>query len=175
MGCQESYGLGEDGVEALDGSEGYQVGAGEAGAGGYGAGSIGDYIDIRKCKCAGRFAEEGGLLVIRFDQRQMDVRGPDFQGKGGEPGAGADVEEWAVAGGRWSVPSTQYPVEAPALRPTHRNVRDDGAPPHWRGRGGGLGRRIRRSGELRFLLRLRMAVRLMRAFQRSNRSMYVDI
>ena len=85
--------MGEDGFEVLYGSEGYDVGTGEAGAGGEDFGSIGYYIDVGQCKRAGHFAEEGGLLVIRFDQRQVDVRGPEFQRKGGEPGAGADVED----------------------------------------------------------------------------------
>jgi len=31
--------------------------------------------------------------LIRFDQRQVDVWGPDFQGQGGESGAGADVQD----------------------------------------------------------------------------------
>jgi hypothetical protein len=104
--------LGEDGVEALYGSEGYDVGVGEAGAGGEDFGSVGDYIDVGQCKCAGHFAEEGGLLVIRFDQRQVDVRGPDLQRKGGESGAGADVEDArsAVVSGQWLAISTQYRV-----------------------------------------------------------------
>ena len=89
--------MGEDGFEVLYGSEGYDVGTGEAGAGGENFGSIGYYIDVGQCKCAGHFAEEGGLLVVRFDQRQVDVRGLDFQGKGGESGAGADVENaWRI-------------------------------------------------------------------------------
>jgi hypothetical protein len=97
--------LGKDGFETLYGSESYYVGAGEVGAGGEGFGAVGDYIDVGQCKCAGHFPEEGGLLVIRFDQREMDGRGPDFQGKGGESGAGADVED-----ARSAVASTQYPV-----------------------------------------------------------------
>ena len=97
--------MGEDGFEVLYGSEGYDVGTGEAGAGGEDFGSIGYYIDVGQCKRAGHFAEEGGLLVIRFDQRQVDVRGPDFQGKGGESGAGADVEN-----ARRAVVSCQLPV-----------------------------------------------------------------
>jgi hypothetical protein len=91
--------LGEDGGEVLYGAEGYDVGAGEVGAGGEDFGSVGDYIDVGQYKCAGDFAEENGLLVIRFDQRQVDVRGPDLQGKGGETGAGADVEDARIAGG----------------------------------------------------------------------------
>ncbi len=87
--------MGEDGREALYGSEGYYVGLGEVGApaGGYGFDSVGDYIDVGQCKCPGYFAEEGGLFVIRFDQRQVDAWSPDLQGKGGESGAGTDVED----------------------------------------------------------------------------------
>src|SRR5260370_10499137 len=90
------------------GSEGYYFGWGKAGAGGQSFGLVGDYIDVGQCKCAGYFAEEGGLLVIRFDQREVDVRSPELQGKSGESGAGADVEN---AGMR--------------RRPTHRGVRDE--------------------------------------------------
>jgi hypothetical protein len=83
--------LGEDGCETFYGSEGYYFSLG--GAGGYGFGTAGDYIDVRQCKCPGHFAEEGGFLVIRFDQRQVDLRGPELQGKTRESGAGADVED----------------------------------------------------------------------------------
>ena len=104
--------MGEDGFEVLYGSEGYYVGAGEVGAGGERLSPVGDYIDVGQCKCAGYFAEEGGLFVIRFDQREVYVRSPDFQGKGGESSAGADVEDArrAVVGGQWLVVSTQHPV-----------------------------------------------------------------
>ncbi len=50
-------------------------------------------MDVRQGKCSGCFAEESGFLVIGFDQGEVDVRGPDFQGKGGKSGAGADVED----------------------------------------------------------------------------------
>ena len=102
--------MGEDGFEVFYGSEGYYFGTGEVGTGGQDFGSVGDYIDVGQCKCAGHFAEEGGLLVIRFDQRQVDVRGPQFQGKGGESGAGADVEDLGrtVVSGQWSVVSTAF-------------------------------------------------------------------
>jgi hypothetical protein len=40
--------------------------------------SLGDYIDVRQCKSAGYFAEEGGFLVIRFDHGEMDLWGPQL-------------------------------------------------------------------------------------------------
>src|SRR5208282_3326066 len=66
---------GEDGCEVLHGSEGYYVGAREIGTGEQGFGSVGDYIDVGQCKCAGYFAEESGFLVIRFDEREVEERG----------------------------------------------------------------------------------------------------
>ncbi len=91
----------EEGAEPFYGSQGYYVGVGAGGMGGQGFGSIGDYIDIGQCKCAGHFPEEGGLLVIRFDQRQVDVRGPNLQRESGESGAGTDVED--VQGMGWDL------------------------------------------------------------------------
>jgi hypothetical protein len=85
--------LGEDFFEVFDGAEGDEGGLGEGGVGGQGFGAGGDYIDVRKCKCAGGFAEESGLLVVRFDESEMDVGGPELEGKGGESSAGADVED----------------------------------------------------------------------------------
>ena len=70
--------MGEDGFEALYSAEGHEVGLGGVGACGYGFGSVVDYIDVRQCKCAGYFAEERGFFVIRFDECQMEVRGPDL-------------------------------------------------------------------------------------------------
>ena len=102
--------MGEDGFEVFHGSEGYYFGTGEVGAGGQDFGSVGNYIDVGQCKCAGHFAEEGGFLVIRFDQRESDVRGPEFQGKGGESCAGADVEDVGrtVVSSQWSAVSTAF-------------------------------------------------------------------
>ena len=85
--------MGEDFVEVLYGSEGYYFGTGEVGTGGQDFGPVGEYSDVGQCKCAGHFAEEGGFLVIGFDQRQVDVLGPEFQGERGESGARADVED----------------------------------------------------------------------------------
>src|SRR5579864_592548 len=83
----------------LHGAEGDYVerGGGEK----FGAGGL--YIDVRQCKGAGDFAEEGGLLVIRFNQREGDAGGPELDGEAGESGAGADVgEAWRLVAGRWS-------------------------------------------------------------------------
>jgi len=95
--------LGDDGGEMLHGSEGYYFGTGEVGAGGEDFGSVGNYIDVGQCKRAGHFAEEDGFLVIGFDQRQVDARGPQFQGDGGESGTGADVEDAGSGGGGGAV------------------------------------------------------------------------
>ena len=70
--------MGNDGGEMFHGSEGYYFGTGKVGTGGQDFGSVGDYIDVGQCKSSGHFAEEGGFLVIGFDQRQVDVRGPEF-------------------------------------------------------------------------------------------------
>jgi hypothetical protein len=51
-------------------------------------------------KGAGDFAEEGGFLVVRFDQREGDFGGPEFDGDAWESGAGTDVGE---GGGRVKV------------------------------------------------------------------------
>jgi len=55
-------GGGEDGFEVFDGAEGDYV---ESSVQGLGAGGL--YIDVRQCKGAGDFAEEGGFLVVGFD------------------------------------------------------------------------------------------------------------
>ena len=79
----------EGGVEALDCSQGYYVG----GRVGVVLGASGEYIDVRQCKAAGDFAQEGGFLVVGFDQGQVDLGRPDFYGQAGEAGAGADVDQ----------------------------------------------------------------------------------
>jgi hypothetical protein len=62
-GGYEAGGRWEDGFEALYGSDGYYV-EGEWGEG-FGADVL--YIDVRKCKSAGYFAEEGRFLLVGFD------------------------------------------------------------------------------------------------------------
>ena len=80
---------GENRVEALDGAEGN-----------YGEGLVGQgfradilYIDVRQCKGADDLVEEGGFLVIGFDQGEGDLRGPKLDGDAGKSGAGAEVGE----------------------------------------------------------------------------------
>ncbi len=125
----------------LHGSEGYYVGAREIGTGEQGFGSVGDYIDVGQCKCAGYFAEESGFLVIRFDEREVDVRGPDFQGKSRESGAGTYVEDAgrAVAGCRLPVASraVSSPGYAEVGRGTGRGRGENSL--RRRGWGGGAG------------------------------------
>ena len=63
-GSDQAPGRWEDGFEALDGSEGHDVEP--CVRDGFGAGDL--YIDVCQCKGPGDFAEEGGLLVVRFDE-----------------------------------------------------------------------------------------------------------
>ena len=72
----------------LDGAEGDYV---EGLSDGFGASVL--YIDVRQCKSAGDFAEEGGFLVIGFDESEGEVGGPEFYRNAGESGAGAEVGE----------------------------------------------------------------------------------
>jgi hypothetical protein len=85
-GGDQGGGAGEDGFEAFDGAEGDYV---EGGAEGFGACAL--YIDVRQCKSAGDFAQEGGLLVIGLDQSEGDVGSPEFEREAGESGAGAHI------------------------------------------------------------------------------------
>jgi hypothetical protein len=95
---EEVGGYGEDLGEVLYGSEGYYV---EGGRGqGFSAGVL--YIDVGQCKGAGYFAQEGGFLLVGFDQGESDVGGPEFYGDAGEAGAGAEVGDsgfWLPASG----------------------------------------------------------------------------
>src|ERR1700740_923053 len=82
----QGSGYGKDFGEALDGAEGdYVEGLADV------FGSRGEYIDVRQCKGADDFAEEGGFFVAGLDQGQGDLRGPEFDRDAGESGAGADV------------------------------------------------------------------------------------
>jgi len=89
-GGEEAGGDREDGLEMFDGAEGDEVGGREAS--GHGFSAVRDYIDVGQCKCAGDFAEEGGLFVVRFDEGQLDLGRPDFERQAREAGAGADVD-----------------------------------------------------------------------------------
>lgn len=82
-------GDGEYRVEALDCAQGDDVERGFWQR--LGTGVL--YIDIRQCKGAGEFAEERCFLVVRFDQRDVDVRHPQFDGDTGEARTGAYVGE----------------------------------------------------------------------------------
>jgi hypothetical protein len=75
--------------EVLDCAEGDDVEASLVAGEIFGAAA--EYIDVRQCKRAGYFAEEGGFLVVRFDQREIDVRVPELEGDAGESGAGTDI------------------------------------------------------------------------------------
>jgi hypothetical protein len=86
-GGYEGCGYWEGVGHALDGAEGYYAEAGW----GEGFGADGLYIDIRQCKGAGYFAEEGRFLLIGLDKSQGDVRGPEFEGNAGETGSRAEV------------------------------------------------------------------------------------
>ena len=88
-GGEQVGGGGEDGLEALDGSQSDDVGLG--GRQGFGAG--GDYIYVRQCKGADDFAQEGGFFVIRLDQRQGDRGRPDFQRQSREASSAAKSED----------------------------------------------------------------------------------
>jgi len=76
--------------EALYGTEGYEL---EAGLGREGLGTVGVYIDICQYKGAGHFAEEGGFFLIRFNQGERDVRGPELDGESGKACTGAQVSD----------------------------------------------------------------------------------
>ena len=96
-GSEEARSQRQDGFEVLDRSQRDQVGGREVGAqtGGEGLGALGHYIDVRQFKFAGHFAEEGGLLVVRFDERELDGRRPDLQGESWKAGTGTDVDNAA--------------------------------------------------------------------------------
>src|SRR5439155_15103028 len=88
----------QDGLEALDGAQGHDpclpgkvLGAG------------GDYIDIRQCKGTANFLQEDGFLLIRFNQREVNLRRPDFNGNAREAGAGAYVDNAIVSCRSWLV------------------------------------------------------------------------
>lgn len=98
-GLDQGGGYGQDGVEAFDGAQRDQV---EGGWGkGFGAHVL--YIDVRQCKGAGKFAEEGGFLVAGFDQGQRDVGCPEFEGHARESGTRAEIGDGEMVVGRWSL------------------------------------------------------------------------
>ena len=62
-GRQKGGGYWERDDEAVDGADGHYIKGGWGKS--FGAGVL--YIDVRQCKGAGDFAEEGGFLLIGFD------------------------------------------------------------------------------------------------------------
>ena len=78
----------KDMVEALDGTQGHEGGGGGREV----FGPAGEYIDVRQCKCADSFAQEDYFFVVRFDQGDLRLRRPDFQGYAGEAGTGAEID-----------------------------------------------------------------------------------
>jgi len=84
---EESSGGRKDLMEALDGAQGHERRGGRREV----FGAAGEYIDVRQCKCADGFAEEGCFLVVGFDQGDLRAGRPDFHGEAGKAGAGAKV------------------------------------------------------------------------------------
>jgi hypothetical protein len=77
---------GKDEIEALDCAEGYHFGpAGVVG------GAAGKYFDMGQCEGADHLPQESDLLLIGFDQGEVNVGSPDPDGQAGEASAGADV------------------------------------------------------------------------------------
>ena len=91
---EEASGSGKCRLEALDGAEGDNISlAGEV------LGAGGEYIDVCQCKSADGFSQEYSFLLAGFNQGEVEVRRPDFDGQAGEAGAGAEVYDF----GRTSV------------------------------------------------------------------------
>ncbi len=95
----QASGDGQSGVEAFDGAQGDHVGLGSEAFG-----AAGEYIDVRQCKAADDFAQEGRLLLVRFNQCELDVGRINLDGKAGEASTGANVDyvrnsawSWVVA------------------------------------------------------------------------------
>lgn len=86
-GGEEGGGGGEDGVEAFDGAQGEEAGGGR----GKVLGAAGEYIDIRQCKSADDFAQEGHFLMVGLDQCDSGPGRPDLHGEAGESGSGTQV------------------------------------------------------------------------------------
>lgn len=89
---------GEDRVETLDRAEGDEFGLrGEV------LSAVRGYIDVRQCKGADDFAQEGDFLVLGFEEGGAEARRPELDGEAGESGAGADVEKVECFGWRLAV------------------------------------------------------------------------
>ena len=77
----------QDGFEVLDSAQGDRLEC--AACEGFGADVL--YIDLRQCKGASDLAEKSSLLMVGFNEREGDVRRPEFDGKAGESCAGAEI------------------------------------------------------------------------------------
>ena len=62
-GGDKTSGDGQEGVEVFDGAEGNNIGSSREVLG-----AAGEYIDVRQCKDADDLAQEGGLLLVGFDE-----------------------------------------------------------------------------------------------------------
>src|SRR5579863_2720859 len=79
-------------LEALDRAQSYGFSViGEV------LGATGEYIDVGQCKTADDFAQKGRLLLIRFNQSDMDGRSPNLDGQAGKTRAAPDVEKAAFS------------------------------------------------------------------------------
>ncbi len=87
-GSDQAGGDGQDGVEVFYGAEGNDIGSSREVLG-----AAGEYIDVRQCKDADDLAQEGGLLLVGFDECEPEVRCPDLYRQARKAGAGADVDE----------------------------------------------------------------------------------
>ena len=100
-GCHKADRGWEDGGEPFNGAQGDKLSRG----GGVVLGTAGEYIDGRQCKDADDFAEEGDLLVVRFDQGYRTGGGPDLQRDPGEAGTGPEVDGFRRGGWRFGLRS----------------------------------------------------------------------
>ena len=73
-------------METFDGAQGNEiVNAGD------GFSTVDLYIDISQCKRTDNFTEEGGFLMVRFNQGHVNRGRPKFDGDAGKSGTGAQV------------------------------------------------------------------------------------
>ncbi len=87
---------GQDGGELFNGAQGDEIGSISPRFLKV-LGAAGEYIDAGQFKCPYNFAEEGGFLVLRFDQGEVDFGGVDFDGQAGESGTRTEVDYFKSA------------------------------------------------------------------------------
>jgi len=87
-GNQETTGDGEGRGEALDGAQ--SDGGGRRAGVGFGAAR--DYIDIGQCSGATDFTQKYCFLLVRFDEGDEEMGGPDLYGYSGEASTGTEVD-----------------------------------------------------------------------------------